>query len=361
MTQRPAAIQAKELLSRASLRLNTADPVREQSVSQVLDESLALPAGAQVYRTQPDVFAPNFAETSADNLAFVFNPVSPQAPASDRLERSTHVMRRLVHDYFGPDALYWLDGRTEPVRGGNRRVLTWGARLGAGFDRDGLMESLVTYEWGPSLMDALPAPLYNIAKAVMEALPGLRPAFSTIRCGRSAGSQQVTFEMDYPLALQSLKPMMDLVGLGGQHASLMSTCAFLLGARFTLPPGTATLTLRPARDGVELRLDINLDALADTPPQLVSLLHLQLAERPKSLRALDRWLTAMTPEHYDSPGSVSVLSIRVMPDMPARVALYIRPAAITGLPVEETGPFVEQTAPPALVPLPPASGTGFRR
>lgn len=335
MTPQPAALRAKELLSKASAQLNTANPVRERNVSQVLDESLSLPAGSQVYRTQQGVFEPSFAETAADNLSFVINPANPQAPAADRLERSTQVMRQLVHDYFGPQALYWLDGRTEPVRGGNRRILTWGARLGAGFDRNGLMESLVTYEWGPSLMDALPAPLYSIAKTVMEVLPGLRPAFSTVRCGRSAGSQQVTFEMDYPLALQALKPMMDQLGLGNQHASLMSTCAFLLGARFILPPGTATITLRPARDGVEMRLDINLDALADTPPQLVTLLHLQFAERPKSLRALDRWLTAMTPENYDSPGSVSVLSIRVMPDMPARVALFIRPAAITGVPVEE--------------------------
>ena len=37
------------------------------------------------------------------------------------------------------------------------------------------------------------------------------------------------------------------LGLGHQHGSLMSACAFVLGARFVLPPETATLTLRPTR------------------------------------------------------------------------------------------------------------------
>jgi hypothetical protein len=108
----------------------------------------------------------------------------------------------------------------------------------------------------------------------------------------------------------------------------MSATAFVLGARFTLPPDTATVTLRPTRSGMEMRLDVNLDALPDPPSQFMSLLRLQMAERPTSLRALDRWVTAMTPDGYDGPGSVSVLSVRVRQDMPARVALYLRPAAL---------------------------------
>jgi hypothetical protein len=177
-------------------------------------------------------------------------------------------------------------------------------------------------------VDALPAKLFELARTALDALPGLRPAISTIRCGRTSGSQQISFEVEGPLALADLRPLMDRLGLGHQHTGLMSACAFVLGARFTLPPEAAMVTLRPTRTGVELRLDVVLDAIPDLPPELVGLLQLQLAERPRSLRALELWLAAMTPEGYDGPGQASVLSILVRPDLPARIALYLRPAAL---------------------------------
>jgi hypothetical protein len=71
-----------------------------------------------------------------------------------------------------------------------------------------------------------------------------------------------------------------------------------------------------------------LDALPDTPSQLLSLLRLQLGERPRSLRALHRWVAAMTPDGYPGPGQFSVLSVWVRPDVPARVALYLRPSIL---------------------------------
>ncbi len=104
--------------------------------------------------------------------------------------------------------------------------------------------------------------------------------------------------------------------------------AFVLGARFTLPPSVATLTLLHTQRGPELRLDVNIDALPDAPEQLLPLLRLPLTERPQNLAALDTWMTAMTPDGYWGPGSVTVLSVRVRPDMPARLALYLRPLAL---------------------------------
>lgn len=76
-----------------------------------------------------------------------------------------------------------------------------------------------------------------------------------------------------------------------------------------------------------MRIDIDLDALPDAPPILLPLLRLPMAERPSGLQAFDRWLTALTPEGYTGPGSVTVLSIRVRPNMPARLAVFLRPIA----------------------------------
>lgn len=326
--QASAAQRAKWLLGQAAQRLNTTSPASIPDVSAVLDASLYLPVGDPGYRSERPLLQPRFNETAADNLSFVLDAGGPGATPTDRVESVTQAMSRIVGNNFGPQALRWFRKHSEPAVEGAPHSANWGAWFGTGLDRNGVMEAQATYEWGPSLVDALPATLYRLARIALESLPGLRPAFSAIRCGRTSGSQQVTLEIDQALPLAHLEPLMKNLGLGHQHASLMSAAALVLGARFTLPPNTAMLTLQPLREGVELRLDVFLDALPDPPPQLHSLLRLQMAERPRSLRALDRWLTALTPAGYPGPGNVSMLSIWVRPDTSARVALYLRPAVL---------------------------------
>jgi hypothetical protein len=341
----PAALAAKRLLNQAAQRLNTANPV--PVVGPVLDASLAFPIG---YRENGH-FEPTYTEPAPGTLAFVVDPSERGATARDRLDLGVRTMRQLVYDNFGPQALRFADGRLEPIRD-DRRSVSYTTTLGTGFDQRGLSEAMITTEWGAGLMDALPAPLYQIVRTANESLPGLRPSLSSIRCGRTSGSQQVTFDIDTALPLANLKPLMDNLGLGQHHGSLMTTCAFVLGARFTLPPDTATLTFRPTRVGVEMRLDVNLDALPDPPSQLAPLLRLQMAERPTSVRALDRWLMALTPDGYPGPGHVSVLSILVRPDMPARVALYLRPIALE--PDADAAPNGNSAQAPAAIPGAPA-------
>lgn len=326
MTPR-AATQAKSLLAMASRRLHTSDP--SVALDRVLEHALPLPVGHRAY-SRARLPEPQYSETAGDHLALVMSTGGPGATPDDHLESARQTQRDLVDRHYGREAVHWLDGRTEALRGrGTQR--RWGGWFGGAFDGRGMSESFATFEWGPQLMDGLPAPLFRLAQTALESLPGLRPAFSTIRCGRQSGSQQLTFDVDRALPLVDLRPLMDRMNLGPQHASLVSACAFALGARFVLPPGSATITLRPTRVGAELRLDVNLDAVPDAPSQLMSLLRMQMAERPRSLRAFDRWTAALTPDGYDAPGAPSVLSVGARPDMPvARVALYLRPAVFDG-------------------------------
>jgi hypothetical protein len=323
--QTSAAQTAKRLLDGASQQLGAVSPARVLELSRVLDDSMPYPVGDPAYDDSRMLEA-DFNETAGDSLAFVVDPGGPRASAQDRVQIATKVMAELVGHHMGRDARTWFEGRAEPQS--SVRSNGWGAALGSALDRDGVRESYVTYDWGPELMETLPATLYRIARAAVNTLPGLRPVFSTIRCGRAAGSQQVTFELDRATALSSFQPMMDALGLGAQHASLMTTAAFLMGARFTLPPDTARVTLRPVRGGVEMRLDINLDALPDPPERLLPLLRMQMTERPAGTRALDRWLMALTPEGFPGPGTVSTLTVWVRPNMPARVGLFLRPFAL---------------------------------
>lgn len=325
-----AADAAKSLLHNASQRLLTYDPTEVPEVSGALDQSLDWsmdphPPGYQRH------FEPNFSETSANTLAFLVNPGDYRASPQDRRELSTRAMREIVGRQLGSQALHWLDSRLEPYNGryGSPRISHrgLGAMYTAGLDRGGVSEAAVSYEWGPDTGNTLPTPVYEFTRKALETLPGLVPFYTTIRCGRQSGGQQVTFEIDRPLPLAELKPLMDAFGMGHRHGGLLSLTGFMLGARFTLPPRTATLTLMRTQGQVEMRLDINLDALPDTPEQLLPLLRLPMTERPRSLAAMDRWVTALTPEGYHGPGNVSVLSVRVRADLPARVALFLRPIA----------------------------------
>jgi hypothetical protein len=332
MTDIAPAARTKRLLERASYMLGTENPLQARNVSRLLDEALSLDSGHPGYFGQPDVFASQFDELAARNLAFNLEPGGPLATADYRIAEGTDAIAELVGERMGREAKKWMQARSEEARGAGYGASSWGAAIGASFDRAGLDEALVSYEWGPSLMDSLPAPLYRLARTAMELLPGLRPACSTIRIGRTTGCQQLTFEMTNALSLAALEPLMGELGLGHRHGSLMSACAFVLGTRFVLPPHVATITLRATRRGLELRLDVDVDRLPDVPEPLAPLLQLQMAERPGSVRAFGSWLSAFTPDAYERPGSFSLLSIVVRTDLPARIALHLRPAAIEGQP-----------------------------
>ncbi len=318
----PAALGAKRLLSTAARRLGTVDPVAQ--LAPFLDESLQLPPGSLAYR-RPHAFETRFSERAPRNLQLGMSVGDPEAPGSERTNGTTRAMRYVVHQNFGSDALRWLDGRSEALRYGSDDA--W---LGSGFDHNGVREASVSYAWGPHTTESLARPIHDAVHMAVEAMPALRPALTAIHCGRSFGSQAITFRIDGALQLSDLRPLMDVFDLGSQHTRLVNAVAFVLGARFTLPPDTALLTLRPTTSGMEMRLDVDLEGIPDVPPNVASLLQLQLVERPQSLAALERWMTAMTPEGYLSPGALAVLSVLIRPSMGPRLSIDMRPSVVAG-------------------------------
>jgi hypothetical protein len=326
-TRQPAALRAKSLLHEAARSLHTCSPATDGDLSRIMDASMYLPLGDPAYEGHR-LLEPNYTENSADTLSFVMDAGEPGSTPCDRVESATKAMSRVVRSNFGDDALRWFRGQSEAVADSPHYSANWGASFGTSLDKNGVTEASAMYEWGPELMDSLSIPLFNATKLTIETIPGVRPSFSTIRCGRYSGTQQVTLAIESALPLTNLQPLMQNLGLGHQHAGLMSACALILGARFTLPPNSSTITLRPLRNGIEFRLDVMLDAIPDTPGQILSLLRLQLGERPRSLRGLERWLAAFTSEGYPGPGEFSVLSVWVRPDTQARIALFLRPASL---------------------------------
>jgi len=235
-------------------------------------------------------------------------------------------MRRLVDDVFGSEALHWFDQSSEQWRSlFSHPHLYYGAWFGTAYDRDGLHSSKVYYELEPGDLSALSSGLGRLVQAALNALPGLIPVFTTITAYRNQGRQRVTFLHPAPLRLSELNPLLQELGLSHQLPSIMQIVGLTLGGRFTLPPQSILLGLAGSLQAPELKLEILLGMIDDVPTEFPQLLRLGLAERPQQLRAMERWYEAFTPDDGNWPGNLSVLSVRVTRDMPARVSVYLRP------------------------------------
>jgi hypothetical protein len=339
-----AADAAKRLLRTASHQLMTPDPTADRAVSQALDQSLDWMVNDPNLRAGTGrSFEPSFSETTGRSLAFQVQPAGRGVTFQDQHDISNGAARAMIHEHFGASPLNWFDAKSESARARYSSTKGFGARYALGLDRNGLTEVQASYEWGPSVMDMLPDPVLGLAQVAMSALPGLQPFATTIRCGRMSGGQQISFQVTRSTPLDAFLPLMQELGMAERHGGFMTLLAFVMGAQFTLPADVATLTLLQTPKGPELRLDVNIDALPDAPEQLLPLLRLPMTERPQNLAALDAWMTAMTPDGYYGPGAVTVLSVRVRADLPARLALFLRPLAMD--PAQQPAPM-----PPVAMP-----------
>lgn len=347
-----AADAAKNVLHSASQRLMTADPTSDRFVNDALEQSLNWQLGDPSMGPQrSSAFAPNFSENQSRTLAFQVKPTGHGVSPSDQRDMTNNTMRSMIYSHFGRDPLGWYDKRTEAMRARYGTSASGGAHYALGVDGRGLREVQAAFEWGPQTLDLLPAPVMALAQTALSVMPGLQPFATIIRTSAMAGGQQISFQIPAETSLEAFQPLMQAFGMGAQHGGFQTLLAFILGARFSLPANVATLTLLNSTKGPEMRLDVNIDALPDKPEQLLPLLRLPLTERPASLSALDSWMTAMTPQGYFGPGSVTVLSVRVRADMPARLALFLRPISMEQPEAEPAPPA--QPAPPA--PPPPAA------
>lgn len=271
-------------------------------------------------------YEPSFSESEPQVLRFTIEPLGPNASPIARRDEATREMRRLVAPIFGRDTLRWFDARSEAWRGfSGMGWMNYGAWFGSAFDEDGLYATKIYYELAPQQIEALTPSLARLTREAMEIMPGLAPIFTSIGCKRDTGSQRVTFMHRGALALNSLGPLMNHFGIGHQLPSLMRTIGVALGGRFELPQGGVLLGLRETQSGIELKLEVLLAALPDLPVRFLDLLRLGLAERPRQLGALERWLGAFGVDGAGEGGNFSVLSVRVTPKSSARISLYVRP------------------------------------
>lgn len=326
---RPMADHVAHSLQTASRVLGTSDPM--PYLDGLIKRSFAAPENDVRYaynRLAPGAvpYEPSFSETEPQALRFTIEPMGPDASPIARRDEATREMRRLIAPLFGRDALRWFDARSEAWRGfSGLNWMNYGAWFGSAFDEDGLYATKIYYELMPQQIEALAPSLARLTRQVMEIMPALTPIFTSIGCKRDVGSQRVTFMHRGALALQNLGPLMNQLGIGHQLPSLMRTVGVALGGRFELPQGAVLLGLRETQSGVEMKLEVLLAALPDLPARFLDLLKLGLAERPRQLAALERWLGAFGVEQAQEGGHFSVLSVRVTPKSPARISLYVRP------------------------------------
>ena len=328
-TPRPMAEHVVRSLRSASAALGVQDPT--PLLDGLIRRSFSRPDDDMSYahnHLAPGAVAyePSFSEAEPRALRFTIEPLGPDASPLARRDEATREMRRLVGPAFGRDSLRWFDQRSEAWRGfSGMNWMNYGAWFGSAFDEDGLYATKIYYELAPQQIEALAPSLARLTREVMEVMPRLAPIFTSIGCRKDTGSQRVTFMHRGPLALNTLGPLMNHLGIGHQLPSLMRTVGVALGGRFELPQGAVLIGMRETQSGIELKLEVLLAALPDLPVRFLDLLRLGLAERPRQLGALDRWLGAFGVEDAKEGGNFSVLSVRVTPKSSARISLYVRP------------------------------------
>lgn len=326
---KPVSNLVKRSLRSAAQALGTRDPL--PYLDGLIDRTFYLPDDDLSYThnalTPGAVpYEPSFSEAEPGTLRFTIEPLGPNASPVARRDEATREMRRLISPIFGRDALRWFDSRSEEWRGfGGLSWMNYGAWFGSAFDEDGLYATKIYYELLPTQIDALSPGLSRLTRMVMSEMPSLMPIFTSIGCKKETGSQRVTFLHRGALAVNMLGPLMNRLGIGHQLPSLMRIVGVALGGRFELPSGGVLIGVRETPDGAELKLEILLAAIPDLPARFLDLLKLGLAERPRQLAALSRWLEAFGMDDAGEQGHFSVLSIRVTPSSPARISLYVRP------------------------------------
>lgn len=330
MNREPLATRVKQRLGQAARALGAADPT--PPLDGLLRRTFPLPQGDPAYARNALVpmaapIEPSFSELQPATLRFTIEPLGPGAAGVDRRDEATREMRRLVGSFLGRETLRWFDQQSEPWRGfSGGGGLDYGAFFGASTDRDGLYASKVYYETRPDQVAQLPPDLFRVAVAAQRALPGLVPLFTTIAAQRDAGDQRLTFLYPSSLKLADLQPLMDQLGLGDRMPGVLQILGLVLGGRFELPPQATLLAFGVGPMGAEMEIYVQLGLIPDLPPEFLSLLTLGLAERPRELNALSRWISAFTPDDEHWPGRFSILSVRVGRAANPRVSLYLRPA-----------------------------------
>ncbi|HVR91504.1 MAG TPA: hypothetical protein VHG29_10480 [Novosphingobium sp.] len=331
-TSRPLALVLQDKLARASNALGSADafsPLRD-----LFMRTFPYPEDDPRYRRNALMpmappFEPSFSETQPNTVRYTIEPLPPEAAPVDRRDEATREMRRLLGNFMGRDALNWFDGASEPYRGfgTNNGGLGFGAFFGSAYDRNGLYSSKVYYEapGGQISIDNMPMALSRIVQTALALIPGLQPLFTTVAAQRDAGGQRLTFAATQPLRLADLQPTLDALGLGHRLSGIMQMIGLILGGRFDLPANSALLAFGDGPAGPDFEIYVLLNAIPDVPPSFLSLLTMGLSERPRGLAALERWMSAFTPEDEHWPGRFSIVSLRTDALTPPRVSLYLRP------------------------------------
>ena len=331
ISHRPLSEKVENRLMSAAKILDTTNPALQ--LKRLIAKTFALPEGDARYgrnalTPMAAPFEPSFSELQPNVLRFTIEPLGPGASGLDRRDEATREMRRLLAEHFGREALHWFDKQSEAWRGfGSGTNLGYGAFFGTTSDRDGLAAAKVYYETDENQLSALPAGLINIIKIVTSLMPELRPLFTTLSAMRGEGGQRLTFAQPKAVKISDFQPLLDALGLGNRMPGLLQTIGLTLGGRFDLPANSCLVAFGQDAEGLpEFELYVMLGMIPDVPVNFLQLLSLGLSERPRELIALERWLSAFTPDDDVWPGRFSILSLRTGHRTPPRVSIYLRPA-----------------------------------
>ena len=273
-------------------------------------------------------FEPSFSEREPNLLRFTIEPLGPGPSPVARRDEATREMRRLIGPLFGTGALRWFDERSEEFRGlSSLSRLGYGAWFGTPTTATASRprRSTTSSSRASSTRSARSCSATSPDRDGGAARPAC-PSSPRSPAGATPARQRVTFLAPLPARLaRAGAAACSGSGMGHQLPGLCRSSGSRSAAASSCRRDGADRARRDSAEGPELKLEVMLGMLPDLPPQFLDLLALGLSERPRQLRALERWLRAFTPDDGQWPGEFSVLSVRTTPSTASPVSLYLRP------------------------------------
>ncbi len=329
MACEPASRVLQDRIRGIARALGTMDPTDD--LAAAIDCSFDRPLDDEAYAgnaLQPGAlpFEWSFSEAARESLRLDFEPCGQAVAPADRRYEATRYARRIIGRHGSAADLRRFDSESESWRRGDGPDLRFGAFFGASVGPGGLDEVKVYYEAGGWNFEAMPARVREAALVARASVPGLSPLLCSVSWARGHVAQRVYWVCRDDLRLLDLAPFLTEAGLGHRVPDLIVTARALSGGTFVLPAGTTVLALREIPDGLEVKLEIVVAALALPQDVIRQNVRTQLRQRPESLRAYDRWLEAVA-RPAGRAAMISVASIRVGPQTSSRLSVYVRLSA----------------------------------
>ena len=311
----PAFANICPRVTRAAHRLGVADPLTG-AMGELFQSTFTRPARDPAYRTnqlQPGALPLewSFSEGEPDALRIELQPFDPEVRSQDRLQYTIEELFSLVTLYYGKELATQFE---KTVKGGVIAPLErmkFGAFLGLVLKPNVTPQFKIYVELDPESRSG--------PWGVVSSITDVVPRFRSVAIGECGIAERFYYLCTEGFRLLDLEAPCKALGMSHRFPGLLMTLLDLTEGEFYLSPRSALLGIRTGSQGPELKIEL-VSTLAMSPDGLKERIERLL--RPDSFTPFRRWSGVVCPR-LSSALPISVVSVKISTDKPARLSLYV--------------------------------------